>query len=59
MANNPSTNKSENPLDNNAQLKAFFNTLPPSVQENMKQTGVQMHSVEELRQCAEHLMQGQ
>ena len=46
------TNFSENMKSN-----AYFQSLPAWVQETIQQTAITLHSEEELRQCAEKLMQ--
>ena len=46
------TNFSENMKSN-----AYFQSLPAWVQETIQQTAITLHSDEELRQCAEKLMQ--
>ncbi len=38
-------------------MRNYFKTLPPYVQENFMQSGLQLHSEEEMRACAEKLMQ--
>ena len=38
-------------------MKQYFDTLPTSVQETIVQSGVEVNSVEQLKQCAEHFMQ--
>ena len=40
----------------NAQVNQYFNTLPAFIQENIKQTGVQFNSVQELQQVANQLL---
>lgn len=35
-------------------MKQYFDTLPTSVQETIVQSGVEVNSVEQLKQCAEH-----
>lgn len=47
--------KVSNPLDSDAQLKQCFDTLPAFVKENIKQTGVEMCTVDELKKCADNL----
>lgn len=42
-------------LDNNS----YFMSLPAFIQESIKQTGVNITSEEELRKCAENLMNKQ
>ena len=38
-------------------MKQYFDTLPTSVQETIVQSGVEVNSVEQLKQCAEHFLQ--
>ena len=40
----------------NAQVNQYFNTLPAFIQENIKQTGVQFNSVQELQQVANQML---
>ena len=40
----------------NAQVNQYFNTLPAFIQENIKQTGVQFNSVQELQQVANKMI---
>ncbi len=37
-------------------MRKYFETLPPYVQENFMQSGLQLHSEEEMRSFAEQLM---
>ena len=37
-------------------MKQYFDTLPPSVQETIMQSGVQVDSLEQLKACAENFM---
>lgn len=41
--------------ENNPQIKQSFETLPAFVQETVKQSGVQIQSVQQLEQCAQNL----
>ena len=41
----------------NMKSTAYFQSLPTWVQETIQQTAITLHSEEELRQCAEKLMQ--
>ena len=58
--NNSNQQPYPQPLDaflaGNPQAQSFFMSLPAYVQENLHQSGVQIQSEEELRQCADHLM---
>lgn len=38
-------------------MKQYFDTLPTSVQETIIQSGMEVNSLEQLKQCAEHFMQ--
>ena len=40
----------------NIESNRYFQTLPTHVQETIKQSGIDIHSEEELRKCAEKLM---
>lgn len=40
----------------NPQLKQEFDALPAYIQESIKQSGVDICTVEELRSCAENMM---
>lgn len=60
---NRNTNSNINPNANantnnnaNAQVNQYFNTLPAFIQENIKQTGVQFNSVQELQQVANQML---
>lgn len=46
-------------IESDPAMQQYFNSLPPSVQENIKQAGTDICSLEELRSCAENLMRGQ
>lgn len=39
------------------EMQQYFNTLPVYVQETIKQTGVELKSIEELVSCAESMME--
>ena len=43
-------------IEEDRQLKEYFNSLPPVIQENIKQAGTQIRNLSDLRQCAENLM---
>lgn len=45
------------PFEDNAALRAYFNTLPKSIQEMLVQSGAQVSCVRELRDCVEQLQQ--
>jgi hypothetical protein len=51
---NPNANANTN--NTNDQICQYFNTLPTFIQENIKQTGVQFHSVQELQQVANQML---
>lgn len=38
-------------------MKQYFDTLPAGVQEMILQSGAEVNSLDQLKQCAEHLMQ--
>ena len=38
-------------------MKQYFDTLPVSVQETIMQSGVEVNSLDQLKQCAQHFMQ--
>lgn len=38
-------------------MKQYFDTLPKNVQETIVQSGVEVSSLEQLKQCAQHFMQ--
>ena len=40
----------------NPSMQQYFMSLPPYIQESIKQTGIDMKSEDELRKCAENLM---
>lgn len=42
----------------NMKSNAYFQSLPAWVQETIQQTAITLHSEEELRQCAQKLMEG-
>lgn len=46
-------------IENDPAMQQYFNALPPYVQENIKQAGTDICSLEELQRCAENLMRGQ
>lgn len=52
---NANTNANTN-NNANAQVNQYFNTLPAFIQENIKQTGVQFNSVQELQQVANQML---
>ncbi len=37
-------------------MKQYFDTLPAAVQETILQSGVEIHSLEQLKACATHFM---
>lgn len=45
------------PFEDNAALRAYFDTLPRSIQEMLVQSGAQVQCVRELRDCVAHLQQ--
>lgn len=42
----------------NAQMEQYFATLPVYVQETLHQSGTQVHSLAELKQCAQTMTNG-
>ncbi len=46
-------------IENDPAMQQYFNSLPPYVQENIKQAGTDIRNLEELRSCAENLMRPQ
>ena len=40
----------------NVEMQQYFNSLPAIVQETLKQSHMKIHSLEELKKCAEHLI---
>lgn len=40
----------------NERMQTYFNSLPTYIQETMKQSGVDMHTEAQLRQCAAAMM---
>ncbi|MCI8623445.1 MAG: hypothetical protein HFG26_07250 [Provencibacterium sp.] len=46
-------------IENDPAMKQYFDSLPPYVQENIKQAGSDICSLEELKSCAQNLMRGQ
>lgn len=44
--------------EQNQEMQQYFSQLPIYVQETITQSGVCPGTLEELRQCAQHLMQG-
>lgn len=47
------------PLQQDPQMKQYFDSLPAYVQENIMQTGVELCNMDQLRSCAENLMRGE
>lgn len=43
--------------EENSAIQSYFNTLSPYLQENICQSGMQFSNVQELKACAEHIMQ--
>lgn len=43
----------------NEEMKSYFNSLPLIVQETIMQTGVKLCSLDELKECAQNLMEQQ
>ncbi|MGI6168636.1 MAG: hypothetical protein ACOYI4_02825 [Christensenellales bacterium] len=41
----------------NRQIKAYFDSLPPYLQETIRQSGTQYHSLEDLKALCRNLMQ--
>lgn len=37
-------------------MQQYFNTLPTNLQETIKQSGIELHNEQELKNCAEHFM---
>lgn len=46
-------------IANDPAMQQYFESLPAYVQENIKLAGMEITSLEELKSCAENLMQGQ
>ncbi len=44
------------PIKDNPQMKQYFNSLPAYVQESIKQSGIEVRTLEDLRSCAENMM---
>ena len=44
------------PLTQDPAIRQCFDSLPPYVQETVKQSGVEITSREQLQQCANHLL---
>lgn len=57
MSHQPTFGK--NGMEQDAAMQQYFSSLPIYVQETIKQSGVCPQSVEELRQCAQHLTENQ
>lgn len=49
-------NPKNNPLDQNPEIQQCFQSLPPYIQESIKQSGVEITSKQQLQQCADNLM---
>lgn len=45
-------------LFQNEQMRSYFNSLPPFVQESIRQSGMKFHTPDALRRCAENLLKG-
>lgn len=45
------------PFEDNAALRAYFDTLPKNIQEQLVQSGAKVSCVRELRDCVEHLQE--
>ncbi len=43
-------------FENSPEIKQYFDSLPAFIQETVMQSGVQIETEEQLRQCAEKLM---
>ena len=46
----------QHPIFTDPKMKAYFNTLPPVVQETIEQSGFKPQSVEELKATVSNLM---
>ena len=49
-------NPKSDPLTQDPMIRQCFDSLPPYVQETVKQSGVEITSREQLQQCANHLL---
>lgn len=45
----------DNPLMKNPELQQCFDSLPPYMQENIKQSGVQFKCAQDMKEYAEHM----
>ncbi len=52
-------NMNQSPVCKNQEMQQYFNTLPQFVQETINQSGPEMNTVQELKNCAENLMKKQ
>lgn len=48
---------SANTPEENLKMQNFFNSLPPYVQENIRQAGMHFTNVQDLKNCADHITQ--
>ena len=51
------SDKKQNPLFEDGEMQRYFASLPELIQETIKQSAMEMNSLEELRKCAENLME--
>ncbi len=54
-----SPSKYPKPVEIDPKMKAYFESLPVNIQEQLMQSGVSLQNEQELRQCAENLMSTQ
>jgi hypothetical protein len=48
--------QNQNPVFQDENLNAYFNTLPKTVQESIMQSGVKMYTVQDMQKFAEQYM---
>ena len=45
--------------EENAKMRQYFNSLPPYIQETIRQSGIDIKSLDELESCAKHMSESE